>query len=440
MAIKLKVGAPIESAVQEAPKPVPQVKAKLNIRKSIDGNLIIYDYPDVYIVVQPAKRKIVVIPTENIDENLYLIQNKLFQHLIKKGIVDPSTVRAGNIYGAMEATIPQEEEEGKVNGIDLAVLTISRWIDEERPGFEYRHSMEEEYDQWVTNPPDDETTEHGKIPARDSKQYNKVVDNYSNQQKIFEVKKKSILNEGSVSNRLALYVWKGDGEVLFFLYDTEAMKEEITEKLSRAGLTADSWESKKDDTLLILRYKLECKKFGIATMFIDYNNTGERCFGTTNNVGLSAVNKKYQGMKYGRMIYGLMFAYMYPKYVMADRDSVSNKARRMWASFDKNPKIEKVPPNDSKFLGVFDDVDDSKYPKTKSTKDDCTAPEGYKGEEFLMKGYRYTSSKNQALLKNLINNHKEFMKGTFFGDIPAKTVFAEVDWGVLSKDLYEESL
>ena len=159
------------------------------------------------------------------------------------------------------------------------------------------------------------------------------------------------------------------------------------------------------------------------------------CFGVKYQVVGSAVNRKYRGQKYGRMIYGLVMTYIYPEFLMSDRESVSPSAKRMWASFDSNPKIQKVPPDKPPYIGKFDNIHAKSYPSTSPTKDDCAVPNAGK-DDFLMRGYRYTSAKNRSLLKQLESNHQGFLK-KISQDDEFKAAFDGIYWEWFANMLFQ---
>ena len=74
MALQLKVT--IDNKVIE--------KILLNARKTIDGNIIVHDHPEVDIFVLTAKSKVVCLPKEQLDDEVYDTQNRLFKFLTKK--------------------------------------------------------------------------------------------------------------------------------------------------------------------------------------------------------------------------------------------------------------------------------------------------------------------------------------------------------------------
>ena len=69
MAISIKIG----SAAAES-----KVVLELDIRKSVAGDLMIFDHGDIDIVLSPSKNKIVVFPKETMNDLVYGAQNRLF--------------------------------------------------------------------------------------------------------------------------------------------------------------------------------------------------------------------------------------------------------------------------------------------------------------------------------------------------------------------------
>ena len=83
-----------------------------------------------------------------------------------QGIVDRASVQAGNVYGSMEGTV--------LTGVDrdsfrMALINISKWIDEERPYFEFVEQFGELFVDRFTDPEEEESTELGEIPHDDTK-------------------------------------------------------------------------------------------------------------------------------------------------------------------------------------------------------------------------------------------------------------------------------
>jgi len=162
MAIKITVGArQPDEAHPIDPKQKSQAKSYLQIRRTIDGNYIIFDHPEINIVVMPEKSKIVAFSKDESGDHIYATQSRLFDFLIKKGVVAYDSVRGGNTYATLEATIP---ESNISNPIQIAVFSIGKFIEEERPYFMREKDYEEALEKQLLEPNEDESTELGEIP------------------------------------------------------------------------------------------------------------------------------------------------------------------------------------------------------------------------------------------------------------------------------------
>ena len=84
MAITLKVG---KTAQEEAPKEEvnqePQATVSMNIRKTLEGNYMIFDDPEIDIAVLPETNKIVTFAKEKHGKHVYEAQDRLFSFLRK---------------------------------------------------------------------------------------------------------------------------------------------------------------------------------------------------------------------------------------------------------------------------------------------------------------------------------------------------------------------
>tara|TARA_R110002110_G_scaffold196614_1_gene406461 strand:- start:102 stop:647 length:546 start_codon:yes stop_codon:yes gene_type:complete len=153
--ILIKVDLPEEEELQ------PQATVSLKIRKSLEGNLIITDHEDIDIVVIPSQQKIVALPKEHMSEDIYVTQNRLFDFLSKKGVIMQETIQGGNIYGALEAKIPVTET---TDPTEVALFSIDKFIEEERPYFMSEKAFEKQQDAHYTDPDEEDSTELGEVP------------------------------------------------------------------------------------------------------------------------------------------------------------------------------------------------------------------------------------------------------------------------------------
>lgn len=129
---------------------------ELNARKTLDGNIVIRDHPDIDVVVMPDKMKVVAFSKDSLTEETYQTQDKLFDFLINRGVIDRDSVQGGNVFGSMEAKIPVTEEN---NSSKYVLLGIAKWLEIEKPYFEYLEKFEQLEEDRFTEPSDEESTD-----------------------------------------------------------------------------------------------------------------------------------------------------------------------------------------------------------------------------------------------------------------------------------------
>jgi hypothetical protein len=139
------------------------IRLELNMRKALNGDIMIFDHGDIDIILSPVTSKVVTFAKENLSDTVYGAQNRLFTFLRKKGIIKPETVQAGNVYGSMEAVI-QESADENLSAAKVTLLNISKFIDEERPYFEFVDVMVGDEEDALTDPSDTDSTDLGDVP------------------------------------------------------------------------------------------------------------------------------------------------------------------------------------------------------------------------------------------------------------------------------------
>lgn len=146
----------------------PKLEIKLNIRRSLNGDYIVRDHPLIDIILMPQKNKILALSKDSMGDRTYYAQNKLFDFLYKKGIIDPASIQGGNIYSSMEATVltPSVQE---VSALQSSLLMISKFIDEELPMFAYEKQLDARFDQEITEPDPTNSTELGDVEQKPRK-------------------------------------------------------------------------------------------------------------------------------------------------------------------------------------------------------------------------------------------------------------------------------
>jgi len=138
-----------------------QKEIRLNVRKTLGEELVVFDHPEVDIVIIPEGNKILALPKDVPSDEVYETQNRLFALLRKEGIIEPDSIKSGFVYGSLEGQMYLNE---RVDMIQAALFGIDKFITEERPHFEFIEEFEQAMDQWIADPEEDDSTELGEVP------------------------------------------------------------------------------------------------------------------------------------------------------------------------------------------------------------------------------------------------------------------------------------
>ena len=142
---------------------------KLNMRRALNGDYMIFDHADIDIVIQPKQNKVVAFAKDTMSEVVYGAENRLFEHLKSKGVVQYDSIQGGNVYGSLEGTVLKMVEGEKLDSIDYLLFEVSRWMDTERPYFESVKAHDEMMDDALLDPEDKYSTELGEVPHEEEK-------------------------------------------------------------------------------------------------------------------------------------------------------------------------------------------------------------------------------------------------------------------------------
>jgi len=103
----------------------------------------------------------------------YGAADRMFKYLSSKGIISIDTVQGGPILDSYEATIPDTNLNSPIK---IILLSISKWVETERPYFEYGEDYEDMMNDRLLEPDDQESTELGEVPQ--DKQKGSIVPGY----------------------------------------------------------------------------------------------------------------------------------------------------------------------------------------------------------------------------------------------------------------------
>ena len=167
--------------VEEPPPPEPtrtfkvtvdnpiDAKVRLKARKTLDGNILILDHPEIDIVLSPKNNKVLALSKSQYGDHVYATQSRLFEHLTKSGVVEPSSVHGGNVYGSLEGTLLSSYEADRIDPIQMALYTVVSFLLEEKPHYRAVKKYEIEFEKDLLEPTASDSTELGEVPHRKKK-------------------------------------------------------------------------------------------------------------------------------------------------------------------------------------------------------------------------------------------------------------------------------
>ena len=155
--IKVDKAASDKFLDKQSPPKEPQAKTYLQARRTLNGDVLIFDHHDVDIVIMPEKKKIVALSKDLMGDHVYGSQNRLFDFLMKKGIIVYDSVQGGNVYGSLEATMQESQD---ADPVQAALFSVGKFIEEEAPYFEMAQQYEDELEDSILEPSDEESTDY----------------------------------------------------------------------------------------------------------------------------------------------------------------------------------------------------------------------------------------------------------------------------------------
>ena len=163
MSLTIKIGDAALADLEERGYKPTQAVIELKARKSLDGNIMIFDHRDIDIVVMPPKKKIIAFSKNEITDRVYDIQDRFFRFMESKGVTELGSIQSGNVFGSLEAKCLKSSSEN-ISELQTALYVIYEFLQEEKEYFDINDRFEEELEQSLTDPDEDQSTELGEVP------------------------------------------------------------------------------------------------------------------------------------------------------------------------------------------------------------------------------------------------------------------------------------
>ena len=161
--LRIRVEEPTPETIRLQLRDEPSESIRLNIRKALNGDYMIFDHPLYDIVLMPNKNKVVTFVKKNPKVDPYPYQDNFFDHLRRKGMIVPDTIQAGNVFGSLEGVYPIND---KINTIEALLLLIFKYFEYELTYVNNVLNVEEEYEDEILDPSSEESTDYGEIAQK----------------------------------------------------------------------------------------------------------------------------------------------------------------------------------------------------------------------------------------------------------------------------------
>jgi hypothetical protein len=139
------------------------MKVKLDIRKTLDGNLIIRDHSEIDIVLAPLTKKVIILPKETMNEDLYPIHKRFFGNLRRHGIITLGSESSGFIHNSYEALYVESQS---IDSVAVLLKYVYMWLQEERLRDDKQKKYQANIEKELLQPDDEDTTDFGEIPHK----------------------------------------------------------------------------------------------------------------------------------------------------------------------------------------------------------------------------------------------------------------------------------
>lgn len=143
-------------------------RVRLKARRSLNGDIMILDHEDIDIVLMLEKNKCVAFQKDSSLEKAYDAQNRMFNFLAKKGLINRGSIQGGNVFGSLEAEITESKIPG-IDAIQAMMFSLHEYIKGEKPFFKTSEEYDDDRLDAMLRPTPEDSTELGDVEQSDRK-------------------------------------------------------------------------------------------------------------------------------------------------------------------------------------------------------------------------------------------------------------------------------
>ena len=149
--------------VKVAGAPIKMIEYKIDMRRALNGDIMVFDHKEIDIMILVEKKKVVAFAKDSVSDMSYGAEKRLLEYLRKKGIVQYDSIEGGNVYGSLQGMLLESKE---VDAIKMTLFEISKWLQTEKP---YMDNYDDMVDDMMLYPDAEDSTELGEVPHEEEK-------------------------------------------------------------------------------------------------------------------------------------------------------------------------------------------------------------------------------------------------------------------------------
>tara|TARA_Y100000114_G_scaffold148617_1_gene161894 strand:+ start:1135 stop:1746 length:612 start_codon:yes stop_codon:yes gene_type:complete len=142
------------------------IEFDMNMRRALNGDLMIFEHQDIDIVIMLEKKKIVAFAKDVLSDVVYGAETRLMEHLRKSGVIQYDSVQGGNVFGSLQGKLHESKDRDPVK---VAIYQIHEWLNTEKPYMTAVKGHDEMMHDRMFNPSAEYSTELGEVPHEDEK-------------------------------------------------------------------------------------------------------------------------------------------------------------------------------------------------------------------------------------------------------------------------------
>ncbi len=151
-----------------------QATISLIAKETLNGDIMIYDHPEMNIILSPGKKVVTLLPKTQYSDKVFNTQKRFIDYLIAKGVAEPKSIRSGSAFYTLECQLFDSKNKN-ISPTDVFLYLTATFMKDEEPFYNAVNYYDTEVDKMFLEPSEEDTTELGEFDH----QIDRVVDQYA---------------------------------------------------------------------------------------------------------------------------------------------------------------------------------------------------------------------------------------------------------------------